>query len=74
VLPQIILGAVAALAFAVCASSATVAILSQTKPAQRRAALQVFRIAWLSFVASAAIGALQLYANGLRQADRPIHR
>lgn len=64
-LPQIILGAFAFLAFVVCASSAAVAILSRTKPAARKAALQVFRIAWLSFVASAAAAVLQLYADGL---------
>lgn len=64
-LPQIILGAFAGLAFVVCAVSATVAMLGRTKPAARRAALQVFRIAWLSFVASAAASVFQLYADGL---------
>ena len=65
-LPQIILGAFAALAFVVCAASAVVAMLSGTKPAARKAALQVFRIAWLSFVASAGGAVLHLYAGGLR--------
>jgi hypothetical protein len=64
VLPQIILGAFALLAFVVCASSAVVAMLPSTKKAARDAAWRIFRLAWVSFVVSAATAVWQLYASG----------
>lgn len=63
-LPQIILGAFALLTFFVCASSATVAMLPSTKKPSRDAAWKIFRLAWVSFVVSAATAVWQLYADG----------
>lgn len=65
VLPQIILGAFALLAFVVCAISAAVAMLPNTKKPARDAAWKIFRLAWTSFVVSAATAVWQLYADGV---------
>lgn len=54
VLLNTILGGFAILAAIVTVWSLAVAFRSKTKPAVRKVAYQVFRIAWLSFVVSAA--------------------
>lgn len=64
-LPQIILGAFALLAFIVCASSAIVAMRPSTKKPARDAAWRIFRLAWTTFVVSASATVWQLYADGL---------
>lgn len=60
-----ILGGFAILAAIVTVWSLAVAFRSKTKPAVRKVAYQVFRIAWLSFVVSAATTILRLYRDGL---------
>jgi hypothetical protein len=64
VLPNITLGAFAVLAFVISASSAAVALLPRTTPDARKAALQVFKIAWPTFAASAGLAVLRLHATG----------
>ena len=64
-LPNIILGAWVVLAFLITAASAAVSMLPGTKPAARKAALQVFKIAWPTFAASAGLGVLRLHATGV---------
>lgn len=62
---NIILGGFAILAAGVCLWSVAVIYASRTKPAVRTLAYRVLRLAWTTFIASAAAAIIQLYRDGL---------
>lgn len=65
VLLNIILGGFATLAAVVTIWSLAVAFCRRTTPTVRTVAYRVFRVAWTTFVVSAAAAIIQLYRDGL---------